>query len=264
MDRHVREYYGRAMEASRKGLFHSVIPLHEVSAEWPEATARAPSLPRGWFELARLQGNDRLEFTRDYWLSQLPYHPRLAEALYSFFGELDDIGIFLVQRQESGPCEAEMVYSLADDRGFFQGKPSATEEEIALLAEAFPSLLFPADYLAFLRIHNGFKKYLDTGIYSGEEVTRNYEVLQGILHEKGPLIASGESVNPQSLVPFYEASDQPCYQCFWTDWYPQDEVGNVTYSGVTHTLSDRDEVWERTLSFPSFVDWLLHYVQAVE
>lgn len=80
------------------------------------------------------------------------------------------------------------------------------------------------------------------------------------------LTAEGSEVNPKHLIPFYESFGFPCYQCFWADWYPDQEMGNIYYSGLTHTISaNRDEtVGTENMSFPTFLDWLMFYLETIK
>ena len=82
------------------------------------------------------------------------------------------MGIFLVQRKFDDPFEPHMVYGLNDDKGFFRGYAPAKDENINRLKAAFPDVVFPEDYLAFLQIHNGSQKQLTQGS-SAEENERD-------------------------------------------------------------------------------------------
>ncbi len=166
MDRHANEYYSVYSEKRPHGHFHQVIPLHEHrSMSWEEASSLVPTLGKGWYELAQLSKQDRLEFIREFWLMKLPYYPHTGEFLTNFFSSLDEIGVFLTQRSYDDPFQANLVYSLVDNNGFFHGDPPATELELVQVQKAFPHFILPVDYLAFLQIHNGFAKQTDTGIF---------------------------------------------------------------------------------------------------
>ena len=130
---------------------------------------------------------DRLEFTREFWLTKLSFHPNLDAFLVKFFASLDDIGIFLTQQKYDDPFGVHMVYSLADNGGFFHGKPPINEEQIINLQKVFPDYILPPDYLAFLQIHNGFAKLTDSGITPSRAMKESCEAFQKMLEEQEPL-----------------------------------------------------------------------------
>ena len=223
---------------------------------------------KGWYELAQLSIPDRIEFTREYWLTKLPYHPNLDKFLVKFFASLDDIGIFLTQEKYEDPFKPNLVYSLAENSGFFHGECGANEEEIINLQKVFSNYILPADYLAFLQIHNGFAKLTDTGIVPSDRMKNSYEVFQDLVKDGGdPIITTCKvEINPESLIPFYESFGLPFFQCFWGDWYPDQEMGNVYYSGLTRVVSTckkkGDDV--ETMAFETFTDWLMFYLDKID
>lgn len=269
MDLHAIEYYNTYPEPGPHGHFHKVIALHnDPLLDWLDATKIAPSLCKGWYELAQLPVQDRIEFTRDFWLAKLPYHPNLNEFLTKFFASLDNIGIFLTQQKYEDPFIPHVVYSLAGNSGFFHGENPASEAEIFDLQKEFPNYTLPADYLAFLQIHNGFAKLTDTGITPSTKMKESYETFQQMLQEgEEPITTShGSSVNPASLIPFYESFGMPFFQCFWGEWYPDQEMGNVYYSMLLRKISTcekKDECVE-TMAFQTFVDWLIFYLEKID
>lgn len=269
MDLHAIEFYSDFSEKRPHGHFHRVIPLHaEPHLSWEEALEMAPRLCRGWYELAQLPLEDRIEFTRDFWLSKLPYAPYLDESVFKFFGYLDDLGIYLTQQKFDDPFEAHIVYSLEENGGFYHGACPATEKEIINLQKDFPNDILPADYLAFLQIHNGFAKLNDTGIISSRNMKETFEGFQNALRKGIEPITTdeGANVNPASLIPFYESFGMPFYQCFWGDWYPEQEMGNIYYSMQARKLitcqkrGDCDE----TMAFETFTDWLMFYLEKID
>lgn len=268
MDTHAIEFYSDYSEKRPHGHFHRVLPLHNnPGASWGEASELAPRLCRGWYELAQLNVEDRIEFTRDFWLSKLPYGPHLDESLFKFFGCLDDVGVFLTQQKFEDPFQPHIVYSLEDNSGFFHGECPADEREIINLQKDFPKDILPADYLAFLQIHNGFAKLNDTGISPSYKMKESYQSFQKILGEGKEPIATAEGifVNPASLIPFYESFGMPFFQCFWSEWYPDQEMGNVYYSVPARRIAtcrkkgDCDE----TMAFETFTDWLMFYLEKI-
>lgn len=269
MDSHVKQYYKQYSENSQDGHFHTVIALHNApDINWKDISKKVPSLPRGWFELSHLQARDRIDFTRDFWMSQLPYHPLIDSFLQNFFYSLDDIGVFIVQPKYEDPYEVHLVYSLAGDNGFFRGFPPAKESNINNVKKEFPDIIFPEDYLAFLKIHNGFSKLDDTGIRTTNALKSCYNAFQEMLEKEiEPLTTTkGDSVNPKTLIPFYESFGMPFYQCFWAEWYPDQEMGNVYYSSLSKKISDCKckDLMADSLAFPTFLDWLMFYMEKIE
>jgi hypothetical protein len=267
MDQHILEYYAQYSEKSPHG-FHKVIPLHESpKTDWKLIERLVPKMSKGWYELARLPTLDRIEFLREYWLTKLPYCQGFSNFILAFFESLDDIGVFILQKKFDDPFEAQLVYSLKNNSGFFHGHLPATEQELIEIQKLFPEYLLPADYLAFLQIHNGFGKATDiTGITSTSNLKELYEQFQHLLNSREALCTSrGKAVNPKSLIPFYTSFGMPFFQCFWADWYPEQEMGNVYYSKTTNTISDVEgETGVSTLAFPTFIDWLMFYLDKIE
>lgn len=274
MSDHLHDYYEEFTDNfTQSGHFHKVIKLHESpDIDWGGISKRIPDLPKGWYELSRLSSRDRIEFTRDFWLSKIPYIPHIHDAILKFFDNLDNIGIYATQKNFDELFESQLVYHLKKEQGFYHGRPPLSEEETLQLHDGFkeyvPSLNYtlPPDYLSFLEIHDGFSKYTDTGVILSGKVQSFYRQFQEFLKEQGPLIDSkGEEVNPFSLIPFYESFGLHCYQCFWGDWYPEQEMGNVYYSGIEGSLSDisDQEALVENMAFPTFMDWLIFYLENV-
>lgn len=271
MDHHIKDFYSTPSEGSPSGNFHTVIALHEApDIDWKLLHEQVPKLCRGWFELAQLNSKDRIEFSRDFWLAKFSYHPKLPAFIVAFFESLDDIGIFISQQKFDDPFEIHMVYSLKEDKGFFRGGQPASDEEIASLQSHFPDFILPADYLAFLQIHNGFSKTTDsTGIKTIEEMKETYDQFQAMLVNQKVTTTKGKEVNPRALIPFYESFGMPFYQCFWEEWYPENEMGNVYFSGTSRTISDTSNVLNvedlesEFMAFPTFTDWLMFYLEQI-
>lgn len=267
MGQHIKEYFSQSFNDAPKGHFHQVIALNErPEISWEQVSKLMPNLCKGWYELAHLGAAERLEFVSDFWSAKLPYHPELNNFLLNFFNSLDDIGVFITQQKFDDPYKAHLVYCLKDDTGFFKGALGASEQEILDLKKAFPNIIFPADYLAFLQIHNGFAKTTDcTGVTPSVQLPTSYQSFQGLLEEIGPLATSkGEVIDPKTLIPFYESFGMPFFQCFWSEWYPAQEMGNVYYSGMTHTISETNKInLSENMAFPTFLDWLMFYMERI-
>lgn len=266
MEDHVSAYFSRFISDSQPGNFHNVVPLHHPDSNltWRATKQLVPNFAKGWHELCRLSPSDRVEFVRDYWLSCLPFQPGLDTMIHRFFGSLSDIGVFLTQKSFDGPYVSHLVYCLKKDGGFFQGSLPASEADTVAMQRLFPNNVLPADYIAFLRIHDGFSKFTDTGLIPSRSMGAAYQEFQDKLMENGQLLdAKKQVVNPKSLIPFYESFGFPCYQCFWGEWYPAQEMGNVYYSGLTHTISNhtQDTSSPENQAFPTFLDWLGFYLE---
>lgn len=269
MDVHALEFYSAYSETAPHGHFHHVIPLHDDPVMgWHSALKLAPKLSRGWYELAQLKTRDRIEFTRDYWLAKIPYCPHLMEFLFKFFARVDDVGVFLTQQTFDDPYQPHLVYSLADNSGFFHGESPATDSEIISLQKDFLNYILPADYLAFLQIHNGFAKLTDTGITPSFLMKAGYDAFQKIISGGQEPISTKEGaiVNPATLIPFYESFGMPFFQCFWGEWYPDQEMGNVYYSIPVRKISPSKKKGEceETMSFETFTDWLMFYLEKID
>lgn len=268
MDHHINDFYQTTSEDAPRGNFHRVIPLHEKKDYgWNEIKNLAPDIPKGWYELARLTPQDRIDFIREFWISKLTAYPKLPNFLGNFFSHLDDIGIFLIQRKFDDPYECHLIYSIRNNGGFFTGLPPASEANILKLKQSFPEIIFPEDFLRFLSIHDGFSKTTDTGIIRSFKMLENYTAFQEMLSALNSVETnSGEPVNPKTLIPFYESFGMPFFQCFWAEWYPENEMGNVYFSNTTKTISNvkcRD-LCSENLAFPTFAEWLIFYLETIE
>jgi hypothetical protein len=267
MSEHVHDFF---IEDGPEKHFHKVIALHESPRlEWEDLKKLIPLLPRGWYELSRLPVEDRIEFTYEYWQSKLPFiaseSVHLEKRLSEFFGSLEEIGIYATQAKADGPFDIHMVYALKNNVGFFQGSPPASEEMLDNLIKRFGHIIFPPDYLAFLRIHDGFSKYTDTGLIKSRDMGQVYQRLQHLLVEEILVTPDGQVINPENLIPFYESFGLHCYQCFNTEWYPEEEMGNLYFSENDRSLSnfrDRQNL-EENLAFPTFLGWLIFYLEDV-
>lgn len=267
MDSHVKEHFRQYSEDSPTAHYHRVIALHDGVYNWEEIHQMVPKMCKGWYELAHLNSIDRIEFFKDFWFSKLPYQPELPASINDFFNALDDIGVFITQQSFDDPFEAQLVYSLKGDSGYFHGLVPASDEEIRSLQKRFSEYTFPLDYLAFMQIHNGFSKGTDTGIIPVQQMWASYLQFQSALDLEDMITTqSGDVVDYKNLIPFYESFGMPFYQCFWASWYPEEEMGNVYYSGLTKKIPDVRGIilGEETMAFPSFIDWLRFYLELVD
>lgn len=267
MEQHIKKYFSQVSDAQEGGNNFKVVVLHDTpDVSWEDIKETVPTLPRGWYELSRLKQEDRIEFTRDYWIAKLPYHPESTCCITKFFDRVEDIGVVIAEKHLGEPHVPHMIYSLKE-QGFYHGRAPMGEEDLKVLHTLFPDVLFPQDYLSFMEIHNGFSKTTDTGIVSTKifpEVVKRFFTL--VKEDHPPLTTKGKPVNPHSLIPFYESFGMPYYQCFWKDWYPESEMGNVYYSGSAHTISDLvdESLCVEQMAFPTFLGWLFFYLENVD
>lgn len=272
MDFHIKEFYKESSHGLN-GNFHKVFLISDsTDSTWEDLHEKIPLLTKGWYELAQLSSQDRIEFTKEFWLSMFPYHPGLQDFIENFFNSLDDIVIFITQKKYDDAFEPQMVYSIANNGGFFRGCSPAIEDDVTEMERNFADYIFPQDYLAFLKIHNGFCKATDsTGIFKTKEVSKNYRSFQEMIDSIDTRVTTerGLEVNPRTLIPFYESFGMPFYQCFWGDWYPQNVtgMGNVYFSVTSKTISDPlnyENSSSLNMAYTTFTDWLLFYLERIE
>ncbi len=246
------------------GNFEEALILSEQPEKsWSDAVSLSPDLPRGWFELSRLAPDDRVSFTRDFWLKVLPYRPSFHKVLNDFFGSLDDVGAVL---SLNGGWTSQLVYSLRDNSCFFRGMPPATAQDFAEL-QTEVNFVFPRDWMAFMNIHNGFGKLLELGVLALEDIgIAKRRVMEMILKAQRPIKARGVPVDAEALLPFFEAFGLNSFQCFFADWYPEGEMGNVYFSGIDYTISDTSygQVWGENGAFSSFSEWLIFFLEGMD
>lgn len=231
--------------------------------EWNDISEKVPDLPRGWFELSRISPEERIEFVCDLWLDRLPFRPATHASLTEFFSRLDDISIIIVKRDSE--MQPEMVYSLSDNSSFFRGLPPCTEEDVRSFRSEI-SLSLPYDYLSFLRLHNGFGKLSERGILRIEDIPSTRQEVRNLLMNREKVIKwKGHNVSPDALIPFYEDYGLNSFQCFFSEWYPGSEMGNVYLSGINYTISDTTHrgFWGEQLAFPGFLEWLTDYLDGM-
>ena len=267
MNSMVRQFFTTGKE--EENSFKEVLFLtEEIAVNWVEISKKSPDLPRGWFELSRLAPRDRVEFTRDFWLDRLPYHPTAHPLIYEFFDQLDDIAVVLIQTEKDEPMFPELIYSLEDNSSFFRGRPPCSEEDLLELKNEI-GIPLPQDFLSFLRIHSGFGKLSEMGLMPASEISDSKRrILEIVTLSERPLKMgkiNDTRVDPHSLIPFYEAFGLSSFQCFYADWYPGSEMGNVYLSGIDYTISDTSKrgAWADGLAFPTFLEWLAYYLQGM-
>ena len=257
MNRLVREFF-RADQAQ----FQAVRFLSDEVDLSAEESDRL-DLPKAWYELSRVCKEDRLDFIRDLWVRKFSFHLEASTAIEDFFDKLDDIIILVCRHSEEEPWQPEMVYSFADNSTFFRGLMPANDETIEQTKKQFTCQL-PKDFWAFNRLHNGFGRLSEIGILPLDELDDvRKDLIKAVKNTDKPLRMGAEWVDPNSLYPFYSEYGIGSFQCFNSNWYPGNEMGNVHFSGIDYTLSDTLERqdWPENLAFPTFLEWLAAFLQ---
>lgn len=268
MDKHIELYYSSQSDMGSEGKFHHTIALHDApDGDCSFFKGLCPDLPDGWYQVVQLSTKDRLDFIHGYWLQHLPFQPHSEIAVNDFFSRVDEVCVYLVQPRQQDPFHAEMIYSLRDNAGFYRGKVPADTKDKNLLQELYDPKMVPSDYLAFLEVHRSFGKLMDSGVLAPEEIGEAYDRIQSLIacHSQPLVDVKKQLVEPSSLIPFYESFSLPSYQCFWGEWYPEDEMGNIYFSGLENTISnvlDR-QLWPENMAFPTFLDWLAFYLEGI-
>ncbi len=235
----------------------------EKNINWDEISEKVPDLPRSWFELSRIPTEERIEFVADSWLSRLSFNPMATPYISRFFSRLDDIAILIVKRDFE--YSVEMIYSFSDNSSFFRGFPPLGEEDVRLMKREV-GVNLPRDFLVFIRLHNGFGKLTEPGIIRAEDLMTAREGVRRILTNADKVIQwQGQVIDPESLIPFYEDYGLNSFQCFFSDWYPNSEMGNVYLSGINYTISDTANriFWSEQMAFSSFLEWLAMYLEGM-
>jgi hypothetical protein len=268
MNSFVYDFYSKTSDIEGGAApFNEVILVDDNSKlAWEKLIEIAPNFPRGWYELCCLSTSDRIEFTHDFWKSIIPYVPHIDSFLSSFFSNLDDVAVFLVKNLPDDPFKIDLVYSLCNTDSFFRGCPPSTEKQIVNLNSYFKNVL-PADYLSFFKIHNGFAKNSDTGIIQLDNVIPIAEQQQAAISNGEKQVKCGNKpIDPSSIIPFYQCFGRNIFQCFYADWYPGQEMGNVCYSGIDYTISDYNYLKNSSeqLAFASFMDWFIFYLEEID
>jgi hypothetical protein len=262
MNSQIRDFF--RVDGSQDSHFKQVRFLsEEPHLHWKEV--EKTGLSRSWFELSRISMEDRVEFSREFWMSRLSFHPAATKSLGEFFDKLDDVSVIVCRQTEEEPWEAELVYSLADNSCFFRGRPPADEEEIEEVKKRLGENL-PHDYWTFFRIHNGFGKLTELGLLPLEnlEDAKN-RLLNACLRAERPLRMGEAWLDPNSLFPFYEEYGLGSFQCFNAEWYPSSEMGNLYFSSLEITVSDTSDrkTWTENLAYPTFLEWLTAFLEGM-
>ena len=252
---------------SNRKMFSQSLHLNErIDVTWEEISNRAPTLPKGWFELSQLPPGLSLEFMRDFWGNALPSIPHLCAFFDRFFAGVEGVEIYLAARKKNGPFESFFVYKMRASTDFFLGSPPLNQNQIDQMTQNIP-FPFPEDYLRFLWIHDGFQKGGEAGIFVTTLLLSEQRAFLKEIKEKGGEIrCECEKIDPQALFPFYRSLDLDSCQCFYKNWHHDEEVGNVSFSlskGEISYYKNREKE-EKTFAFNTFLDWFVFYVERIK
>jgi len=217
----------------------------------------APLLSEGWWEFAQLTDQLQREFLREFWIHALPYVPHIYRMIDDFFARVQKITIYLVQEKQGEAFKPLMVYQFESE--YYAGGPPLCPREVSHFKQLI-SFPLPQDYLLFFQIHDGFAKGKEKGVFplaTLNEVYGRFQQEVSLLSEK--LKIESQVVDPQDLLPFYSPAAKETYQCFYKDWYPDGEVGNICAFLEEQRLSTLKQ--GETSAFVSFLDWLSFYLQ---
>jgi len=259
MNRLAIEYFKKDQDSG----FDDVIIVDPKTHTFDALQKLAKNFPKAWYELSSLSLKDRLDFSTAFCLKTLPYTPNTYQLIYDFFLKLDDVTVVLTKKKNH-PCKVELVYSMKNDLTFFRGQPPLNDEIISQINAKFKNTL-PRDYLKFLKIHSGFAKNSDTGILEAENIFEITNHLRELIKLQNKTIKSDSNfIDPKDLIFFYQSFDQMEFQCFLASWYPILEMGNVSFSYVDSTISNYKDSSAESLSFPTFLDWLMFYLEIMD
>ncbi len=247
----MQDQIGKYFE-NKKAVYLSEAP----NLTWEEAQKGFPCLTKGWYELCHLSSIVRLEFLRDYWVNALPYSPQLYAFVDRFFAKVEEIGMVAAKGK------IFLTYSMKANKSFFLGEPPLMDQEIKGAVRIL-DISLPQDFLQFFRVHNGFFKGGDTGIFSIGVLVKEAERFKSLNQS---LMIGNQLISSSALLPFYRPFGLDVYQCFYQDWHPDGGVGNVLCSLSEGTISDyrtKDKGREH-LAFHSFIEWLMFYMEDVD
>jgi hypothetical protein len=249
-----------ALKYYKNDNFKDSIFLDTKKISFEKAKEIYPLFPKSWYELISVNKELRIEFYRDYLLKILPYKPNVYSFIYDFFSNLEDIDVVFFKKENE--YEIELVYSLKNIDTFFRGKEPLDEITIRNINASFETLL-PRDYLTFLKVHKSFSKNDDTGVFDGRFLKKLQESFINLVENKSSQIRCNlDFIDPKTLIPFYQCYNKDSFQCFFLEWFPLEEMGNVYYSGSDNKISDYHNLLNssETLAFKSFLDWLIFYM----
>lgn len=243
MNNQVLDFYSKSSIEDPSHPFYEVIFIDEESGDFSTLKEIAPSLSKGWFELANLDLGAKKELMRKFWQMHFPFF-----SVDDFFDRVEDLGIFLTKSRPDAFFQPELVYSLEKGGGFFRALPPLTDEKVITLSMELDFIL-PESYLQFLKVHSQFFSQ------KGELISPMFlkENMQNFQMENidTRLFFREREVKAMSLIPFYKYQDINAFQCFITEWPQNGEIGNVYFEEKNGYRLISTQNVHRT-----FLDWL--------
>lgn len=244
-----------------ENYFNKILKVNDSQISWEDLKQEIPYFPRGWFELAHLSTKDRIEFTQAFWLSKfkkLDIQKGILDKLFQFFESIEEIVVMASRELEDVSYDVHMLYQLKNQT-VLHGYPPVDEEEVLQLQKMFSYMALPMDYLAFFSIHNGFSKFVDTGVISTYDLAKMRAIFENSFHEEWILVGH-HLLSIKQLFPFYGGVELEEFQCFFPSWLSDEKkMQNISvYLAPEITL----EVLNQTeiKKFSTFLHWLLNYM----
>jgi|GEM_PF-3543149 len=242
MNNEVLEFYSKSSIEDPTHPLFEVIFIEQEESDFDNLKEICPDLPKGWFELARLDLEDRKEFIRTFWEQQFPFF-----SIEYFFNMVEDIGVFLTKQSPDTPFIPEIVYSFEENNGFIRAFPPLTDRQVDKLSLEFDYLL-PKSYLQFLKIHRQIihKKGKLIDPFDLKHMMQQFQRK----HANSTLYFHEKEAHLFDLIPFFIQKDPKGYQCFVTEWQGASEILNVFFE------EHKESGLSQTNMFDKFLDWL--------
>lgn len=252
MNNNVLEFYSKSSSEDINHPFYEVIFIGDEHPSYEEVSKLAPNLPRGWLELSAQDLDVRKDLIKSYWQACLPFFP-----VDTFFNRVDDIGLFLTKKSPDSVFEAELVYSIENNEGFFRGFPFLTDKEVYELSVKFDYIL-PEPFLQFMQIHGSL--WSNKGeLISPFTLLEEMKAFQSE-HSQEIFVFGEREVHPMNLIPFFKQKSPKGTQCFITVWSLVGEIGNVFFNEEEKKLSSYHP--HRKGSYARFSDWLFSFLMS--
>jgi hypothetical protein len=262
----ILNFYEEKFLKSSFGQNFSSVEIIDSSFSLDQIYSKCPVFFKGWYELVKLKPYDAIDFVKEFWENTLPYSASFEYFLNYFFSFVDLIVPVLLKQKNSQNYVAELCYFFRDKNLVYRGSlPISDDNKIFQINSSFENV-FPEDFLSFLKIHNGFAKFLDFGIMDAYEIPfYQKQIVQNLQSNSNVIKCNDVVVDPSMLIPFYRSANSRDFQCFYKDWYPNLEIGNVNFSISNHTISNyMSSIGEDSLAFQSFLDWFKFYLEEIE
>ena len=251
MNSFVFDFYAKNEIEGIEDPFFKTIILEDDKLSYEEIKKKSPTFPKSYFDLLKLNKEDRIDFVLDFWLKNLILTYDQHSEILSFFSKIDTICIVLVKEFPNQPYVPEIVYAMEDQKMLFRGKLGKT----LVLTE---DINLPVDYLSFFKIHSGFRKLNDPGLISAENFMAAKNSFQReYLHSESELLKEKKGLDPARFVPFYKDA-KGGYMCFFTESDLYSSFGNLCYVSNDFTITN-NQLGEKR--FFTFLDWFCHYLK---